>query len=366
MRLLFVVHSPQRIGGASRSAARICGALGEAGHQVRVCAASEEGSEPSLQQKMFDLFSGSSLQRSTLRAAEEIESWRPDLVVGFYGSQGAFSAVAAARLAGVPSVACLRGNDVNRDFFSAAHHHLVAFAIEKADAVTTVSNEMRHRVARWFGVDATFVPNSVDRALYRADPAGAERLRAEWQIPDGPVVGLFGEFKPARGLGVLAELEEATRGATVLLVGTVRPESRHEVPDWVRTVPYVTDRGTLCAAYTLCDLVLQPSLDEGMPNTVLEAMACERVVLASRVGGLPDLIRDGENGFLCDRGECPAAVTRLLAERPDIGAEARRTTPTPRDEALAFVRVFEKVLERSRQVRRPVRRSRVSSPCGSP
>jgi glycosyltransferase involved in cell wall biosynthesis len=75
-------------------------------------------------------------------------------------------------------------------------------------------------------------------------------------------------------------------------------------------------------------------------------MACERVVVASRVGGLPDLIRDGENGFLCDRGDWPATVGRLLAEPPSIGAEARRTAPTPREEAQAFVRVFEGVLER--------------------
>jgi glycosyltransferase involved in cell wall biosynthesis len=346
MRLLFIVHSPRRIGGASRSAARICDALGALGHEVRVCAAADEESEPSPQKQIHDLFTGATLQRATRRAGEEIESWRPDLVVGFYGSQGAFSAVAAARLAGVPAVACLRGNDVNLDFFSAAHHHLVAFAVEKADAVTVVSSDMRRRVARWLGVDATFVANSVDRSLWRPDPEGALRLRAEWGIGAGPVVGLFGEVKPARGLGVLAELEEATRGATVLLVGAVRPESRREVPDWVRTVPYLADRGALCAAYTLCDLVLQPSLDEGMPNTVLEAMACERVVVASRAGGLPDLIRDGENGFLCDRGDWPATVGRLLAEPPAVGAEARRTAPTPRQEAQAFTRVFEGVLER--------------------
>jgi glycosyltransferase involved in cell wall biosynthesis len=99
----------------------------------------------------------------------------------------------------------------------------------------------------------------------------------------------------------------------------------------------------LCAAYTLCDLVLQPSIDDGMPNAVLEAMACERVVVASPVGGLLDLIQDGENGFLCERGRWPATVLNLLSECPAIGAEARRRLPTPQQEALAFTQVFESV-----------------------
>jgi glycosyltransferase involved in cell wall biosynthesis len=159
------------------------------------------------------------------------------------------------------------------------------------------------------------------------------------------VVGLFGECKPAKGLDVLTGLEETLAGATTLLVGEVRQQSRRDVPAWVRSIPYISDRATLCAAYSLCDLVLQPSRHEGMPNTVLEAMACERVVVASPVGGLSDLVRDGETGFLARRDEWPQVVGRLLAApRPEVGAAARRAVPTPADERRAFRAVFDKVL----------------------
>lgn len=315
------------------------------GHDVRLFSPVQPASDHSLRRQMQDFVTASALQESARRTLEEIRSYRPDLVVGFYGSQGGFSAVTAARLAGVPAVTSLRGNDVNSDFFSAIHQHQVSFAIEKADAVTTVSRDMRHRVARWFGVDATFIPNSVDRSAFGPDPEGAARLRREWDLGDRPVIGLFGEFKPARGLSILPDIVDAAGNhATIVLVGKVRSESRRDIPDRVRQVPYVSDRQTLCAAYTLCDLVLQPSIDDGMPNAVLEAMACERVVLASPVGGLLDLIRHGENGFFCKPDEWPDTVLNLLASPPSVGAEARRSLPTPQEEALAFTRVFEAVM----------------------
>ena len=349
MRLLFVVHRPERIGGAARSAGRIVGALKDVGHDVRLFSPVPPESDASLRRRMQNFVSDPAPQGNSRRTLEEIESYQPDLVVGFYGSQGGFSAVTAALLAGVPAVTSLRGNDVNSDFFSGIDQHQVSFAIEKAQAVTTVSRDMQHRVARWFGVDATFIPNAVDASAFRPDPEGAARLRREWDLGDRPVIGLFGEFKPARGLSILPGLIEAVADrATIALVGKVRPESLRDMPDGVRQIPYVSDQQTLCAAYTLCDLVLQPSIDDGMPNAVLEAMACERVVVASPVGGLRDLIRHGQNGFFCEREEWPDMVLKLLAAPPSVGAEARRTLPTPQQEALAFTRVFEGVMARTR------------------
>jgi glycosyltransferase involved in cell wall biosynthesis len=345
MRLLFVVHRPERIGGAARSAGRIVGGLIALGHDVRLFSPVPPESEVSLRRRLQDVVSDSALQASSRRTFEEIQSYQPDLVVGFYGSQGGFSAVTAALLAGVPAVTSLRGNDVNSDFFSPIHQHQVSFAIQKAQAVTTVSRDMQHRVARWFGVDATFIANAVDQSEFQPDPDGAARLRREWDLGDRPIIGLFGEFKPARGLSILPGLIEAVADrATIALVGKVRSESLRDVPDGVRHIPYVSDRQTLCAAYTLCDLVLQPSIDDGMPNAVLEAMACERVVVASPVGGLRDLIRHGQNGFFCERDEWPNTVRDLLAAPPSVGAEARRGLPTPHQEALAFTRVFEGVM----------------------
>ena len=81
----------------------------------------------------------------------------------------------------------------------------------------------------------------------------------------------------------------------------------------------------------LCGLFLQPSYWDGLPNSVLEAMACERVVLASDAGGIPEAIEHGRSGFLLPRMELARlgdAILELLSisirQRQQIGLTARR------------------------------------------
>jgi glycosyltransferase involved in cell wall biosynthesis len=79
------------------------------------------------------------------------------------------------------------------------------------------------------------------------------------------------------------------------------------------------------------DLVLMPSLRDGLPNALLEAMACGRTVVASDVGGLSDVIEDGQNGFLVPPRDKQALVDRTLSALADadqrrvLGQAARET-----------------------------------------
>jgi glycosyltransferase involved in cell wall biosynthesis len=79
------------------------------------------------------------------------------------------------------------------------------------------------------------------------------------------------------------------------------------------------------------DVFLFPSHSEGLPNAVIEAMAVGLPVVATRVGGLPDLIRHGENGFLVEVGDVAAMTERVveLLSRPDrarqVGQRGRQT-----------------------------------------
>jgi glycosyltransferase involved in cell wall biosynthesis len=66
-------------------------------------------------------------------------------------------------------------------------------------------------------------------------------------------------------------------------------------------------------------LLVQPSLQEGQPNTVMEAMACGVPVVASRVGGVPDLVRDGETGFLIEPGDVATLAARIRQVTSDAG-----------------------------------------------
>lgn len=346
MRLLYLAANPQRIGGVSRSLHRVTEEIVRRdGVEVRVVQLTPPDTAGS---DIRAVLSGALFQLWNDRVKAACAEFRPDLLVGYYGSQGAYAAVVAGMELGIPSIACMRGNDVNLDYFSPVYQHLLEVAVTRSDAVTTVSTEMTAKLRAWYGVEPTFISNSVDRERFRPDPDGARELRSQWGL-EGPVVGLFGEFKSSRGLATLSSLEAALGSATTVLVGSVRPESKKEVPAWVRVVPYVNDEDVLRAVYCACDVVLQPSVHDGMPNVALEAMACGRVVVASRTDGLIDLIDDGRTGFLCTGDEWPSTVQRVLAEFPvSVGAAARESVPHPRDEADAFFRLFNDVLNRRR------------------
>lgn len=110
------------------------------------------------------------------------------------------------------------------------------------------------------------------------------------------------------------------------------------------------DAGEVAAHYRLCDIYLQPSVWEGLPNALLEAMACERLVLASDAGAIAEVIADDECGFTLPKTQLHrlgGAVLELLAlpveRRQAIGRAARQRVVeayAPEHEEAALKRVL--------------------------
>jgi glycosyltransferase involved in cell wall biosynthesis len=115
----------------------------------------------------------------------------------------------------------------------------------------------------------------------------------------------------------------------ILIFGQATPEIAEEgLP--VLDLGLIADDRKLAEAYNAADLVALPSLDDNQPNIMLEAMACGTPVVAFAIGGMPDVIRDQENGRLVAAFDVPAfarAILHLLltpAEGSRLGAIARR------------------------------------------
>lgn len=351
MKIVYVVPDPNRIGGVSRSIQRMMHHLNSNGVEATLFCPDFEAqngiSKPEMMM-MRDIFKGTHMQEWTQRVIEKLEAIEPDLVVGYYGSSAAFAATAAAKFLKIPCVACFRGNDINRDFFSPIYADRLRFVAQHASALTTVSSEMKDKVSVWLGADAQFISNSVDTSLfYRRKTEDVEAFKQRYDLDERPVVGLFGEFKPSRGMGILTVLESELKAIQTIIVGEVRNDIKSEMPDWITVIPYIEDVEELATAYSSCDVILQPSRFDGMPNVVLEAMACERTVLGSPTGGIKDLIQHGKNGYLCSTDEDWKNTLRqvLRAGDPNIGIEARKSVPNPNQEASAFLELFTSVLE---------------------
>lgn len=155
-----------------------------------------------------------------------------------------------------------------------------------------------------------------------------------------PVIGFVGELREKKGLATLlsgyAQLVKKTP-ASLLIVGEVRngedkkvfDEFRISNPEYRIAVTGHVPHKDLPAYYSLMDVFVHPSMRDGMPNAVLEAMACGKAVIATPVGGMTDIIEDGVNGYLVKINDA-AGLAEKMAEvlsqpekREAVGRSAR-------------------------------------------
>jgi len=364
---------PPDVGGLAISTERNARLLVQAGHAVRVCVPSAS-LPPGEAQKTVE--NGVQVHRlgPQKKMHDTLTDWFElvtglgrelcfDLLHGFFAAYAGYLAVYAARYLDARSVVSVRGNDLDRLIFDPARAPFILYALEHADAVTAVTRDLQRKVlalANRQGV--VHVPNSVDAKLFHPSTANAA-LWDKLGLDQGYVLGFVGEARAKKGLALLlkAFAKVATKvDAHLLLIGGLRPKDeeiyqlfRRRNPQLsLHLVPYVP-QSELVDYYNLMDLVLMPSLRDGLPNVLLEAMACERTVVASDVGGLSDVIEDGRNGFLVPARDKQALVEQILYALADadqrrvLGQTARATILrdyTPQHELNNNLRLYHELL----------------------
>lgn len=341
---------PPDQGGLAVSAHRLARGLIAAGHRVNACIVSYSLAPGRVKQVFVDDVPVTLVGRHE-RAEDTLADWFAavrdlhqrdpfSLLHGYYAVQAGFITAYAGRYLDRPSVVSVRGNDLDRAIFkpsSAAH---ILWALSHASAVTAVSHDLA-RSARAFApaqmVDV--IHNSVDPALFA--PADPDPDLMQQINPDGlPLVGFVGEARIKKGIGVLLPAfaqVAAQLPARLLLIGGVRKDAKdlfkvfqRQHPNLpITEIPY-TALPALPAFYNLLDVLVLPSLRDGLPNALLEGMACECAVIGTRVGGLPDVLSDGATGLLIPPGDAAALTTVLLGllrdpdRRRALGQAARQ------------------------------------------
>ena len=193
------------------------------------------------------------------------------------------------------------------------------------DRIIAVSEDIAERL-RDAGVDEEkirVIYNGVDERFYPRDQGAARR---QLSLPGDRMTVLFvGLLAPVKGLAVLFEALRRLDldGVDCVLVGEGPMEAElrqiaaatgiDERVKFVGAQPSADIPLWLCAS----DLLVLPSFSEGRANVILEAQACGLPVLATRVGGTPELIRDGETGLLVESGEpedMACGLRRLLED----------------------------------------------------
>jgi teichuronic acid biosynthesis glycosyltransferase TuaC len=264
---------------------------------------------------------------------------RVDVLLASWAYPDGVAAVALGRLLGVPVVVKLHGSDVNVIGREPGPRWMLRQALPRAARVVAVSRALAEAVTE-LGVDPAriaLVYNGVDSELFR--PRDRAAARAALGLPATGKLALYvGNLKESKGVLDLAAAFERVAAevpdATLAIVGggeatarleevaarlggrlrVIGPRPLAEVPTWMAA----------------CDLLALASWNEGTPNVVLEALACGRRVVATAVGGVPDLIRSPLQGALVPARDVPALAAAL--------AEALRTTYDPEAVAAAGAR----------------------------
>ena len=194
----------------------------------------------------------------------------------------------------------------------------------RAAAVTAVWSGTARVLVERFGVPAErvhVIPRGVDAARFPVTTA-ARRAEARAALGvDGLVVALVGALSPEKRVDRAVEVVGRVPEATLLVAG----DGPVEVPEstQVRRLGSLADVGPVLAA---ADVLLLTSDTEGIPGVVIEAAFTGLPTIATRVGGITDVVDDGRTGFLFEPGDVSGmadAVRRTAAARDSLGAAAR-------------------------------------------
>lgn len=296
--------------------------------------------------------------------AELIERFKIDLVHAHYAIPHATSAILAREMGlEIKVVTTLHGTDVTLVGREPAFAKTTQHAVRTSDAVTAVSRALAEEARAQLGVEREIevIYNWVDPERFQPnrDPA----YRARFAQPEEAIVLHVSNFRavkrPLDALRVFAGILERMP-ARLLMIGDgpLRQECM-ELADELEIagrVQFLESTPSIEKFMSVADLLLLPSEQESFGLVALEAMASGVPVVASRVGGLPELVEEGKTGFLRPMGDIPAMLEASLeiltnrARRRAMGEAARaRAIEHFRPEVVLprYLEVYERTLERN-------------------
>lgn len=238
------------------------------------------------------------------RAIEPVISLeRFDIVLANWAYPDAYGVMLLAEKLNFPFATTVMGSDVNVFFENRKRKQQILRTLRASRVVFARSKALQSRLAAE-GIESVITYNGIDRQRFRPLDR-AEACRKLGLDGNRRRVLYVGNLLPVKGPTVLARAVERLSETDVIFVGSgtekisaahrVGARPHDEIPLWMNA----------------CDVLCLPSINEGLPNVVLEAMACGLPVVASRVGGVPEVVRDGFNGFLVPPSD-PTALAEAL------------------------------------------------------
>ena len=290
-------------------------------------------------------FAPYSLALST-RMFEVATYYNLDLLHVHYAIPHAISALLARQMAEaqgrhLPFITTLHGTDVTLVGLDRSYLPITRFGIEQSDGVTAISKYLRDKTFSDFSITRPIeaIPNFVNCDIYMPLEAAARAAaRSAYAQPEEKLLIHLSNFRPVKRVTDVVEIfAQVARAvpARLLLVGDGPDRSQAEMLAFSlgirERVHFVGKQDSVSELLPLADLMLMPSELESFGLAALEAMACRVPAIATRVGGVPELIEHNVNGCLFAVGDvegmaqCATELFRDPSRLEAMGAAARQT-----------------------------------------
>jgi N-acetyl-alpha-D-glucosaminyl L-malate synthase BshA len=302
------------------------------------------------------------------KMAEVAESENLDLLHVHYAIPHSISAILARESLKphrtLPVITTLHGTDITLVGADRSYLPITRYGIAQSDGVTAVSNYLKRATAETFHFDhIAVIPNFICATDYSRKPKA--ELRAELSPNGEPLLVHVSNFRPVKRpvdcVEILARVREKGVKARLVMVGDGSERSRAEhrarclnvehLCSFVGKQPRITDY------LSASDVLLLPSEQESFGLAALEALACEVPVIASRVGGIPEVVDDGSTGCLAEVGDIEKmsdCAARLLSDedlRREMGRRARESAVSRYSTDLVipqYIEFYERVIAASK------------------
>ena len=279
------------------------------------------------------------------RMADVAQTYSLDLLHVHYAIPHSISALLARQMMEgkqrVPFITTLHGTDITLVGADSSYFGITKFSIEQSNGVTSISENLRKDTIEIFGVqnEIRVIHNFVNCDTYKPDP---ERRGIELYAPEGEKLLIhLSNFRPVKRvldcIRIFAELRKDSN-VRLLMVGDGpdRGPAEHLATTLgVRAhVDFLGKQNQVERLIRLAHVILMPSEMESFGLAALEAMACGVPAVATRVGGVPELITDGVDGFLEQVGDIDGLASRARELVMDeslhsrMAAAARKTATT--------------------------------------
>ena len=288
----------------------------------------------------------------------EARNWRPDVVHAHFAVPTGPLAFAANMLTGIPYVLTAHLGDVPGGVPKQTDHLFRRLGLfvtpvwRRAAGVTAVSRFVANLAEKAYGIRPLVIPNGVEPI---APP--------QWHIHSPPRIIMVGRLSiqknPLLAVEALALIKEMDWTFDVIGDGPLAPELR-AIGNRLGIGERVTLHGWMSGALVAqvmaeADVLLVPSLQEGLPMVAIEALQRGLVIVASRIEGMQEIVEDGKNGFLCELN--PAAFAQRLRELLADGEILERMRRASLEKARDFdlektVTAYESVLQASALIQR--------------